>query len=66
MKCFNCGTIGNFANKCPYPKQEDSDHEEPCCHTRKTMDKKKFKKKKKKFDSKKDSEYEDSSGDEET
>ena len=53
MKFFNCGRIGHFSNKCPYPKQEDSDDEEPCCHNKdpksKTMYKKKFKKNKKKL-----------------
>ena len=40
LKCFNCGRIGHIANKCSYPKQEESDHEESCCQ----KVKKKFKK----------------------
>jgi hypothetical protein len=27
FKCFNCEKIGHFANKYPYPKQEDNDYE---------------------------------------
>ena len=46
LKCFNCGRIGPFANKCSYPKKEDIDDEEPYCHKKdqnsKTMYKKKF------------------------
>ena len=37
LKCFNYGIIGHFFSKCPYPKQEESDHEESCCHKCKTM-----------------------------
>jgi hypothetical protein len=27
FKCFNYGKIRHFANKCPYPKKEESDDE---------------------------------------
>ena len=52
MKCLNCGRIGHFSHKCSYPKQEESDHEESCCH----KGKKKFKDKRKNFYSKEESE----------
>ena len=42
LKCFNCRRIGHFSLKCSYQKQDESDHEESCCH----KGKKKFKKKK--------------------
>ena len=58
MKCFNYGRIGHFSNKCPYPKQEESNHEESYGHKGKTMGKKKFKKKKKNLYSKEDSDDE--------
>ena len=45
---------------CPYPKQEDSDDEEPCCHKKdqknKIIYKKNFQKNKKNLYSKEDSE----------
>ena len=61
MKCFNCGRIGHFSHKCSYPKQEESDHEESCCH----KGRKKYKEKKKNFYSKEESGYEEMSEDNE-
>ena len=52
LKCLNCGRNGHFANKCPNPKQEESDHEESCCHKDKTMGNNTFNKKKNNFYSK--------------
>jgi hypothetical protein len=28
LKCFNCGKISHFENKCPYAKKSDSDEED--------------------------------------
>ena len=61
LKCFNCGRIGHFSHKCSYPKQEESDHEESCCH----KGRKKYKEKNKNFYSKEESEYEEMSEDNE-
>ena len=69
LKCFNYGNIGHYASKCRYPKQEDSDDEEPCSHKKdqnnKTIYKKKIKNKKKNFYSMNDSCSNDLSEDEE-
>ena len=61
MKCFNGGRIGHFSHKCPYPKQEVSDHEESCYH----KGRKKYKEKKNNFYSKEESEDEEMSEDNE-
>jgi hypothetical protein len=28
LKCFNCGKIGHFANKCPYARNSNSGEKE--------------------------------------
>ena len=28
FKCFNCGKVGNFVAKCPYPKEDPEDEED--------------------------------------
>ena len=68
LKCFNCGRIENFASKCPYPKQDDSDEREASKKFKngKTGNKKKFNEKKKILYTMEDSEDEDRSGYEET
>jgi hypothetical protein len=45
--CFNCGKIGHFSSKCPYPKQEESDDEKTFKEHKKiqTKDKRKVYKK---------------------
>ena len=62
MKCFNYGRIGHFSNKCSYPKQEDSDDEETCCHKKDQKSKTMYKNKKNLY-SKEDSEDEEISED---
>jgi hypothetical protein len=70
LKCSNYGKVGNFALKCPYPKQEEGDDEETQNHKeykkRKTGNKKKFYKKKKNFYSKEDNSSSNMSEDDET
>jgi len=44
FKCFNCGKIGHFVSKCPYPKEEDSDNEENYNHKYHKKDKASYKK----------------------
>jgi hypothetical protein len=51
FKCFNCGRIGHFSNKCPYPIQEENDEE---IHNQENQYKKKFYTKNKNFYSKED------------
>ena len=68
LKCFRCGSIGHFASKCPYPKQDDSDQKESSRKFKKGKmgNKNKYYEKKKILYTMEDSEYEDTSGDEET
>ena len=68
LKCFNCERIKHFASKCPYPKQDDSDEREASTKFKKgkEVNKKKFNEKKKILYTMEYSEYEDTSGDEET
>jgi hypothetical protein len=55
--CLNCGKIGHFVNKCPYPKQEESDDERTFKNQKKskTKDKIILYKKKKAFFTQEDS-----------
>ena len=63
FKCLNCGKIGHFVAKCPYPKNEDSGDEDHHNYKenkkrykrRKAGNKKRFHKQKKSLYSKEDS-----------
>ena len=67
LKCFRCGRTVHFASKCTYPKQYNSDERETSKYKRgKTGNKKKSYGKKKIVYTMEDSEYADTSEDEET
>ena len=68
LKCFDCRKIGQFASKCPYSKQDDSDDGETSKKSKKRIagNKKNFNNKKNTFYSMENSEDEETSDDEET